>query len=119
MRNQAGPEPVPDCVGNLGSFALGFVTFMLTIPVRVEFMEYDCAQGATCASVTNCYTLLGGRNVFGPLGCSSWAAVGVGLLVGLAARYVGMLRAGAATALSSLCAAVRLAGPTLRLPRDS
>ena len=43
--------------------------------------------------MTNCYTLLGWENVLGPLGCSRWAAVGVGLLVGLLARAVGERRA--------------------------
>jgi hypothetical protein len=74
---------------NLGSFALGSVAFMLTIPVRVEFLQYDCVEGTACPSVTNCYTLLGWENILGPFGCSRWAAVGVGLLVGLLARAVG------------------------------
>ncbi len=74
---------------NLGSFALGFVAFMLTIPVRVEFLQYDCVEGTACPSVTNCYTLLGWESILGPFGCSRWAAVGVALLVGLLARAVG------------------------------
>jgi hypothetical protein len=83
-------------MGSLGSFALGFITFMLTIPVRVEFLQYDCVQGTTCPSVTNCYTVLGWENVLGSLGCSRWAAVGVGLLVGLMSRGIGAWRARAA-----------------------
>jgi hypothetical protein len=79
-------------MGNLGSFALGFVTFILTIPVRVEFLQYDCVQSTTCPSVTNCYTVLGWENILGPLGCSRWAAVGVGLLVGAVLRAVGLRR---------------------------
>ena len=80
-------------MGNLGSFALGFVTFMLTTPVRRESSDSDCVDGVACPSVTNCYTLLGWENVLGPLGCSRWAAVGVGLLVGRLARAVGERRA--------------------------
>ncbi len=83
-------------MGSLGSFALGFITFMLTIPVRVEFLQYGCVQGTTCPSVTNCYTVLGWENVLGPLGCSRWAAVGVGLLIGLMSRGIGAWRARAA-----------------------
>lgn len=83
-------------MGNLGSFALGFAAFMLSTPVRVEFLQYDCVRGMTCPSVTNCYTVLGWQNVLGPLGCSRWAAVGVGLLVGLILRAVGVRRARAA-----------------------
>lgn len=51
---------------NLGSFALGFVAFMLTIPVRVEFLQYDCVEGTACPSGTNGYTLLGWENILGP-----------------------------------------------------
>lgn len=80
-------------MGNLGSFGLGFLTFLLTVPVRVEFLQYDCVEGTACPSVTNCYTVLGWENVLGPLGCSRWAAVGVGLLVGLLVRAVGARRA--------------------------
>jgi len=80
-------------MGSLGSFALGFLTFMLTMPVSVEFSEYGCVQGTECPPpFTTCYTVLGWENVLGPLGCSGWAAAGVGLLVGLLARAVGTYR---------------------------
>jgi len=80
-------------VGNLGSFAVGFVTFMLTTPVRYESGIYDCIPSTPCpSSFSNCYTLLGWENVLGPLGCSRWAAAGVGLLVGLLVREVGRRR---------------------------
>ena len=46
-------------MGNLGSFTLGFVTFMLTTPVRFESLVYSCMEVAACPSVTNCYTVLG------------------------------------------------------------
>ena len=80
-------------MGSLGSFALGFVMFMLTTPVRSESLVCVSLEGAACPAVTNCYTLSGWENVLGPLGCSRWAAVGVGLLVGLLARAVGERRA--------------------------
>jgi hypothetical protein len=79
-------------MGNLGSFALGFLAFVLTVPVRVEQLEYDCVAGTACPSVTNCYTLLGWENVLGPLGCSRWAAAGVGLAGALIARALGAWR---------------------------
>ena len=80
-------------MGNLGSFAVGFVTFMLTTPVRYESGIYDCIPSTPCpSSFSNCYTLLGWENVLGPLGCSRWAAAGVGLLVGLLVREVGRRR---------------------------
>jgi hypothetical protein len=79
-------------MGSLGSFALGFLAFVLTAPVQVEQSESGCLEGTTCASVTNCYTLLGWENVLGPLGCSYWAAAAVGLAVGLAVRAVGVWR---------------------------
>ena len=50
-------------MGNLGSFAMGFVTFILTTPVRYESFVYSCPEGAACPSVTNCYTWLGWENV--------------------------------------------------------
>ena len=80
-------------MGSLGSFALGFVAFMLTTPVRSKSLVYASLEGAACPAVTNCCTLSGRENVLGPLGCSRWAAVGVGLLVGLLARAVGERRA--------------------------
>ena len=84
-------------MGNLGSFALGFVAFMLTIPVRSESSLYDCVADTACPpSVTTCYTVPGWENVLGPLGCSRWAAIGVGLLVGLLVRAVGARRSHAA-----------------------
>jgi hypothetical protein len=79
-------------MGSVGSFALGFLAFVLTIPVRVEQLEYDCVPGTACPSVTSCYTLLGWENVLGPLGCSRWAAAAVGLTVGLAVRAIGAWR---------------------------
>lgn len=79
-------------MGSLGSFALGFLAFMLTLPIRVEQLEYDCVAGTACPSVTNCYTLLGWENVLGPLGCSRWAAAAMGLAVGFAVRAVGVWR---------------------------
>ena len=80
-------------MGSLGSFALGFVAFMLTTPVRSESLVYVSPEGEACPAVTNCCTLSGWENVLGPLGCSRWAAIGVGLLVGLLARAVGERRA--------------------------
>jgi hypothetical protein len=79
-------------MGSVGSFALGFLVFVLTVPVRVEQSEPGCPEGTTCASVTNCYTLLGWENVLGPLGCSRWAAAAVAVAVGLAVRAVGVRR---------------------------
>jgi hypothetical protein len=83
-------------MGRVGSFALGFLAFMLTLPIRVEQLEYDCVAGTACPSVTNCYTLLGWENVLGPLGCSRWAAAAAGLAVGLTVRAVGVWREGRA-----------------------
>jgi hypothetical protein len=84
-------------MGNLGSFTRGFLTLLLTTPVRFESSVYDCVAGAACPpSVISCYTVLGWENVLGPLGCSRWAAVGTGLLVGRLVRAAGARRAHAA-----------------------
>lgn len=80
-------------MGSLGSFTVGFLAFLLTLPIRVEQSDFDCVRGAACPdSVTNCYTALGWEDVLGPLGCSRWAAVGLGLLVGAVLRAVGLRR---------------------------
>ena len=79
-------------MGDLGSSVLGFATFLLLLPVRVETWEYDCVAGTACPSVTHCSTVLGWEDVLGPLGCSRWAALAVGLAVGLTARAVGRRR---------------------------
>jgi hypothetical protein len=80
-------------VGNLGSSAIGFVVFMLLTPLRVDGGVVDCVEGTPCpGDFRHCYTLLGWEDVLGPLSCSRWAAVGVGLLVGLCVRGVGSWR---------------------------
>jgi hypothetical protein len=80
-------------MGGLGSFTLGFLAFLLTLPVRIEQLEYDCVPGTACLdSATNCYTVLGWENVLGPLSCSQFAAAAVGLLLGTLLRAVGFWR---------------------------
>ena len=69
-------------MGGLGWFTVGFVAFLLTLPVRFEGTINDCVLGAACPeSGTVCLTVLGWRDVLGPLSCSRWAAVAVGGLV--------------------------------------
>lgn len=80
-------------MGNLGSTALGFLTFVLLTPLRSESYVTSCVRGTTCPDpVTHCYTLLGWQDALGPLSCSRWAAAGAGLLVGLVVRAVGHAR---------------------------
>jgi hypothetical protein len=81
-------------MGNLGSFAFGFFTFILLTPIRSEGGGVaSCARGAPCPEpVTHCYTLLGWEDVLGPLSCSTWAAAGVAVLVAVLVRAVGLRR---------------------------
>lgn len=80
-------------MGYLGSFGVALLAFVLLMPVRGETSIYDCLPSSRCpGTVTDCYTLLGWKNALGPLGCSPWAAFGVAVSVGLAARLIGALR---------------------------
>lgn len=81
-------------MGNLGSFAVGFFTFILVAPIRSEGGGVpSCVRGSECRAIpTQCYTLLGWEDVLGPFSCSLWAAFAAAVTVGLAVRGVGLLR---------------------------
>jgi hypothetical protein len=82
-------------MGNLGSFAVGFFTFILLTPIRVETYITSCVRGggSRCSGGgRDCYTLLGWEDVLGPLSCSIWSAAGVGIVVGAIVRVLGIWR---------------------------
>ena len=85
-------------MGNLGSFGMGFLAFILLSPVRSEGGGVpSCVSGSECRGMpAQCYTLLGWEDVLGPFSCSLWAAFAAAVAIGLAVRAVGRLREGVA-----------------------
>jgi len=88
----------PRRMGNLGSFGMGFLAFILLSPVRSEGGGVpSCVSGSECRGMpAQCYTLLGWEDVLGPFSCSLWAAFAAAVAIGLAVLAVGRLREGVA-----------------------
>ena len=61
---------------------LGFITFLLVLPARVDQLGIDVYAGPG-GSGTHCFTHLGGQNALGPLSCSRWGAAGANVIVTL------------------------------------
>jgi hypothetical protein len=61
---------------------LGFLTFLLLLPARIEHLDIDYADRPG-ESFTHCSTHLGWQDVLGPASCSRWGAAAVGVVVTL------------------------------------